>query len=332
VSRLTAEANLPAGLPQGNSPARLRVIYAGTPAFAVPALDALIQTPGVEVVAVYTQPDRAAGRGRHLKQSEVKTCALAHGLLVRQPLSWRDPAVLEALRALDADLLVVAAYGLILPAESLVIPRLGSVNLHASLLPRWRGAAPVQRAIMAGDVITGITLMRVVPALDAGPMLATVKTPIAAEDTAGTLEARLAELGARLLLETLPALAAGTLQEAPQNPDEVTYASKITREDREIDWARPAVEIERRIRALQPAQQAATSLAGIPVSLLEATAIDATPHGAPGTLETINNAGIDIATGTGVLRITLLQPQGKRPVSARDFVNGYGARLRQAGT
>jgi methionyl-tRNA formyltransferase len=317
---------------QGNPPRPLRVIFAGTPAFAVPALDALVQTPGVEVVAVYTQPDRAAGRGRHLKQSEVKTCALAHGLPVRQPVSWRDPAVLAELRALDSDLLVVAAYGLILPAESLAIPRLGSVNLHASLLPRWRGAAPVQRAIMAGDVVTGITLMRVVPALDAGPMLATVTTPIETKDTAGTLEARLATLGAQLLLDALPGLVAGRLEEKPQNPDDVTYAAKITREDREVDWGRPAVEIERRIRALQPAQQATASIAEIPVTLLEAVVVDQAPRGVPGTLEDFNNAGIDIATGAGVLRITALQPQGKRPVSARDFVNGYGARLRQAGT
>lgn len=317
---------------EGNHPARLRVIFAGTPAFAVPALKALIETPGVELVAVYTQPDRAAGRGRQLKESAVKACALAHGLPVRQPLTWRDPTVLSALRALDADLLVVAAYGLILPAESLGIPRLGSVNLHASLLPRWRGAAPVQRAIMAGDTVTGVTLMRVVPALDAGPMLARISTPIEPHDTGGTLEARLAALGAGLLRDTLPALAAGTLPAESQNPDDVTHAAKITREDREIDWTRPAAEIERRIRALQPSQPATTSIAGIPVTLLEAVSVDAVPDAGPGTLMDFNAAGIDVATGAGVLRITSLQPQGKRPVSARDFVNGYGARLRQAGS
>ena len=309
----------------------LRVIFAGTPAFAVPALEALTDAPGVEVVAVYTQPDRAAGRGRHLKQSEVKTCALARGLPVRQPLTWRDPAVLEALRALDADLLVVAAYGLILPAESLTIPRLGSVNLHASLLPRWRGAAPIQRAIMAGDAVSGITLMRVVPALDAGPMLARVSTPIEPEDTGGSLETRLAGLGARLLLEALPALAAGSLEEEPQNLDCVSYAAKITREDREIDWHQPALALARRIRALQPAHQATTTIAGISVSVLEAVALEATPGGTPGTLLSFGSAGIDIATGAGVLRIKGLQPQGKRPLSARDFVNGYGGRLQQVG-
>ena len=308
----------------------MRVIFAGTPAFAVPALEALAAEPDVEVVAVYTQPDRAAGRGRQLRQSEIKTCALAHSLQVRQPQSWKDTAVLSELRSLAADLLVVAAYGLILPAESLIIPRLGSVNLHASLLPRWRGAAPVQRAIMAGDLETGITLMRIVPALDAGPMLAKVSTPITPDDTAGSLEERLAEMGARLLMDSLPLLVAGELVEQAQNPAEVTYAAKITREDRDIDWTRPAVEIAHRIRALQPAPQATAEIAGVTVGLLEAVAMDAVPNASPGTLVDCGGQGLDIATGAGVLRITRLQPQGKRPLSARDFMNGYGSRLRQA--
>jgi methionyl-tRNA formyltransferase len=314
-------------MPPGQSHAPLRVIFAGTPAFAVPALQALVGTTDVTVVAVYTQPDRAAGRGRQLRESEVKRCALDHGLEVVQPQTWRDPDVLAAIRASVPDLLVVAAYGLILPAESLTLPRLGSVNLHASLLPRWRGAAPIQRAIMAGDEVSGVTLMRVVPALDAGPMLARVTCPIAPNETAGHLEARLAQLAADLLIEALPALAAGALPEEPQDPEEVTYAAKLTREDRALDWSCSARVLERRIRALQPTPQAITHIAGMECAVVSAEVRDEASATPPGTVLRCSTEGVEMATGDGVLRITSLQPAGKRALSAREFFNGYATRL-----
>lgn len=314
-------------MPPGQSHAPLRVIFAGTPAFAVPALEALISAPDVTVVAVYTQPDRAAGRGRQLRGSEVKRCALDHGLQVVQPLTWRDPEVIAAIRAAAPDLLVVAAYGLILPAESLTLARLGSVNLHASLLPRWRGAAPIQRAIMAGDEVSGVTLMRVVPALDAGPMLARVACPIAPNETAGSLEARLARLAADLLIEALPALDRGALPEEAQNPDEVTYAAKLTREDRALDWSCSARELERRVRALQPAPQAITPIAGMECAVVSAEVLNEASATPPGTVLRCSSEGVDVGTGDGVLRITSLQPAGKRVLSAREFFNGYAARL-----
>ncbi|MEN9726172.1 MAG: hypothetical protein RL434_538 [Pseudomonadota bacterium] len=305
----------------------LRVIFAGTPAFAVPSLQALIDLPEVEVVAVYTQPDRAAGRGRQMKCPEVKQLAQAHGIPVEQPLTWRDEATLARIAAWRPELLVVAAYGLILPEAGLQIPPLGAINVHASLLPRWRGAAPIQRAIMAGDAETGVTIMQVVRELDAGPMLHRVTCPIDADDTAGTLEARLAHLGAEALTTALRALRAGAAVAEPQDAAAVTYAAKITREDREIDWQRQATALARQIRALNPAPLAHTEALGIPVNLLKAVAIPETSDSAPGSLLAATSTGIDIACGEGVLRIEELQPQGKRIMSARDFVNGYGARL-----
>lgn len=305
----------------------MRVIFAGTPAFAVPSLQALIDMPGVEVVAAYTQPDRAAGRGRQMKCPEVKQLAQANGIPVEQPLTWRDEATLARIAAWQPELLVVAAYGLILPEAGLLIPPLGALNVHASLLPRWRGAAPIQRAIMAGDTETGVTIMQVVRQLDAGPMLQRVTCPIEADDTAGTLETRLAALGAEALTATLRALRAGSAVAEPQDESDVTYAAKITREDREIDWQRQATRIARRIRALNPAPLAHTEALGIPVNLLKAVPIPDTSGAAPGSLLAATGAGIVIACGEGALRIQELQPQGKRIMSARDFMNGYGARL-----
>jgi len=305
----------------------MRVIFAGTPAFAVPSLQALIDLPEVEVVAVYTQPDRAAGRGRQLKAPEVKQLALAHGLPVEQPLTWRDEATLARIAEWRPTLLVVAAYGLILPEAGLRIPVLGAINVHASLLPRWRGAAPIQRAIMAGDAQTGVTIMQVVKQLDAGPMLHRVLCPIEADDTAGTLETRLAHLGAEALTLTVRAMRAGTVVGEAQDESAVTYATKITREDREIDWHCEAAAIARQIRGLNPAPLAYTESLGIPVNLLKTIALPGVPGAAPGSLLAAGGAGIDIACGSGTLRILELQPQGKRVMSAKDFVNGYGARL-----
>lgn len=306
----------------------LRVLFAGTPAFAVPSLQALIDLPETRVVAVYTQPDRAAGRGRQLKASEVKQLALARGIPVEQPLTWRDDATLASIAAWQPDLLVVAAYGLIVPQAGLDIPRLGAINVHASLLPRWRGAAPIQRAIMAGDAQTGVTIMRVVRQLDAGPMLHRVACPIEADDTAGSLEDRLARLGAAALSATVRALLAGAVTEEPQAEEGVTYAQKITREDRDIDWRREATALARQVRALNPAPLAFTESLGMPLNVLGAVALPRTAPAAPGTLLAASAEGIDVACGAGTLRIQLLQPQGKREMTARDFMNGYGARLR----
>ena len=237
---------------------KLKVIFAGTPDFAASSLTALLAHPSVTVIAVYTQPDKPAGRGQQLRESAVKTLAIAQGLPIFQPHSLRDAETMASFAALQADLLVVAAYGQILPAGVLEAPRLGSINVHASLLPRWRGAAPIQRAIMAGDEESGITIMRMVERLDAGPMILQSRCPIAATDTGGTLHDRLAEMGGAALVAGIDCLLAPAHEEREQAEDLVTYARKIERADRQIDWQRPAVEIERQIRALQGVTSAVT--------------------------------------------------------------------------
>ncbi|MFP4160978.1 MAG: methionyl-tRNA formyltransferase, partial [Ectothiorhodospira sp.] len=244
----------------------MRVVYAGTPEFAVPALEALLQTSH-EVVAVYTQPDRPAGRGRRLRPGPVKQKALACDLPVEQPATLRDEATLERLRAHAPDLMVVAAYGLILPRTVLEIPRLGCVNLHASLLPRWRGAAPIQRALLAGDRETGITLMRMAEGLDTGDMLRRIHCPITAGDTAGTLHDTLAHQGAELLVNALDDLAAGRLAGEPQDPERVTYADKLHKAEAVLDWHQGAAALDRRIRAFNPWPVAQTRWRGDPLRL-----------------------------------------------------------------
>jgi methionyl-tRNA formyltransferase len=299
----------------------LNIVYAGTPEFAVSALRALVDA-GHRVVAVYTQPDRPAGRGRKLRPSPVKEAATALGIEVRQPQSLRDDEAQAALRALAPDLMVVAAYGLILPAEVLAIPRLGCVNIHASLLPRWRGAAPIQRALLDGDAQTGVTIMQMDEGLDTGAMLARSATPITPEDTAGSVHDRLAELGAQALLEVLPALDAGSLRGEPQDASQATYARKLSKDEAGIDWALPAVQIARQVQAFNPWPVAETRFQGEPLKLLEARALDRTAAAAPGTPLAATRDGIDIATGNGVLRILRLQVAGRRAQSAAEFING----------
>lgn len=301
-----------------------RIVFAGTPEFAVPSLAALLDSPLAEVVAVYTQPDRPAGRGRRVTASPVKRLAAAHGLPVVQPPTLRDAAAVDTLAAWSPDLLVVAAYGLILPADVLGIPEV-PLNVHASLLPRWRGAAPIQRAIMAGDATTGISIMRVVEALDAGPVWLTRSCPIGPTDTGGTLHDRLAALGAEALLEALEARRAGRVSESPQDDAAATYAHKLSATDRRIEWADAAADIERRVRALAPAPGAQTRLAGIDVRILGVTVDDATGLDAG----EVRAAGgrLLVGTGAGTLAITELQPQGKQPMDAAAFLNGYGRRL-----
>ena len=304
---------------------KLKVIFAGTPDFAASSLTALLAHPSVTVIAVYTQPDKPAGRGQQLRESAVKTLAIAQGLPIFQPHSLRDAETMASFAALQADLLVVAAYGQILPAKVLEAPRLGSINVHASLLPRWRGAAPIQRAIMAGDRESGITIMRMVERLDAGPMILQSRCPIAATDTGGALHDHLAEMGGAALVAGIDCLLAPAHEEREQAEDLVTYARKIERADRQIDWQRSAVEIERQIRALHPGPLASTSLAGITVNIVTAEVM-AESAGEPGQV-TLKGETLEIHTGAGALRILTLQPAGKNVMAAREFINGYRQRL-----
>lgn len=309
-----------------NHPARPRAVFAGTPAFAVPSLECLTDHGGVEVVAVYTQPDRRAGRGRKAQASPVKRLAESRSIPVVQPQTLKDPESRATFLALEADLLVVAAYGLILPDAVLAAPRL-ALNVHASLLPRWRGAAPIQRAIMAGDTETGISMMRVVAALDAGPVLLQRSCAITPTDTGGTLHDKLAVLGAACLRKTIDDFLAGTPPETPQDERLVCYAEKITAADRALDWTASAATLARRVRALNPVPAATMTLAETPIKVWEAVALDGPVDAAPGRIVTFGDAGIDIATSDGLLRITRLQAPGKRPLSAAEFVNGFQALL-----
>jgi methionyl-tRNA formyltransferase len=302
----------------------LRLLFAGTPDFAVPCLAALLDA-GHEVIGVYTQPDRPAGRGRKLQMSPVKALALDRGLAVYQPESLkRDPEAVEQLRALGADLMVVVAYGLLLPVPVLEAPRLGCVNVHASLLPRWRGAAPIQRAILAGDAETGVCIMRMEAGLDTGPVYHRVATPIDPRETGGTLHDRLSELGARALVESLPGIAGGSREPEAQDDALATYAHKLSKDEATIDWSAPAIAIERQVRAFDPWPVAQTMLEGATLRIWSAEAEsegDVEGSAVPGTVVGADRAGIRVATGSGALRITRLQPAGRKPMSAADYLN-----------
>ncbi len=312
---------------------RLRLVFAGTPDFAVPGLRACIEA-GADVVAVYTQPDRPAGRGRKLAPSPVKQAAREAGIPVEQPESLKTAEAQRRLRDYTPDLMVVIAYGLILPRAVLTIPRLGCWNVHASLLPRWRGAAPIQRAILAGDTETGVCLMRMEAGLDTGPVLLSETTSIHPGDTGGTLHDRLADLGARVLDEGLRRVMAGeSLHATPQSDAGVTYAHKLAKAEAKLDFARPAVELEREVRAFDPWPVAEAELEGerVRVWAAHAQAAGAGNGGKapPGRIVAASKTGIDVACGQGVLRIEKLQRAGGRVIGAADYLNAR-AELRTA--
>ena len=299
---------------------KLKLIFAGTPDFAARHLAALLSSDH-EVVAVYTQPDKPAGRGQKLTASPVKELALANDLPVYQPASLRNEAAQAELAALGADLMVVVAYGLILPKAVLDTPRLGCLNVHGSLLPRWRGAAPIQRAIWAGDAETGVTIMQMDVGLDTGAMIRKVSCTIASDETSASLYDKLAELGPQALVDTLNAMAAGDTAAEVQDDALANYAQKLSKEEARIDWSMEAVAIERCIRAFNPWPISWFEVADQTIKVWQAEVIDS-DHGQPvGTLLKADKQGIDVATGKGVLRLLTLQPPGKKAMSVPDLLN-----------
>ncbi len=309
-----------------------RIIYAGTPEFAVPALAALINTEH-QLVAVYTQPDRPAGRGRKLTASPVKQLALQHDIPVEQPVSLRDVQAQQHLISYQADLMVVAAYGLILPSAILTAPALGCINIHASLLPRWRGAAPIHRAILAGDQLTGITLMQMDQGLDTGAMLASSRIPIDPGQTAATLHDSLAVLGAELLIEHLPGILQGELLAEAQDEALVTYAAKLEKAEATIDWQHSAEQIQRQVCAFNPWPVAQTQMNDKVLRIWQAHALpDTNSTASAGEVIACTPEGVDVATGEGgTLRILRLQLPGGKPLAVRDFVNAHNLQGTQLG-
>ena len=296
----------------------MKVIFAGTPEFAAQALSAILSA-GHEVVLVLTQPDRPAGRGMQLRTSAVKQLALAHDLSLFQPENLKDPASHVTLHTAGADVMVVAAYGLILPQAVLDIPKHGCLNIHASLLPRWRGAAPIQRAIEAGDAETGVTIMGMEVGLDTGPMLLAEQLPIAPDDTAGTLLQKLAALGARLIVSALRDL--DRLTPVPQPAEGLSYARKIEKSEAALDWRLSAATLDRRIRAFNPFPGMVATLRDTPIKIWRAAVIDGAAK--PGTILTVAPEGIEVACGEGTLRLHELQKPGSKHLSSAEFIQGY---------
>ncbi|HRG15329.1 MAG TPA: methionyl-tRNA formyltransferase [Pseudomonadota bacterium] len=308
----------------------MRIVFAGTPDFAVPCLDAALAA-GHQVVAVYTQPDRPAGRGRALTASPVKQRALAAGVPVEQPENFKTVESRQRLAAYRPDLMIVVAYGLILSQKVLDIPQHGCWNVHASLLPRWRGAAPIQRAIAAGDTETGVCLMRMEKGLDTGPVYLRRALSIATVETGGSLHDKLAALGADLVTDGLQRLAAGALP-LPETQSEmgVEYAHKLDKREAVLDLERPALELERQVRAFSPWPVAELTLGGERLRVHAAKAVPSTSRRAPGEIVQADREGIDVATGDGVLRLVRVQREGGRPVSAQEYLNARNDLLRRA--
>jgi methionyl-tRNA formyltransferase len=313
----------------------VRIVFFGTPEFAVPSLDGLIASSHT-VVGVVTQPDRPRGRGQRVTDAPVKAVAVAHGLPILQPNRLRDPAVTQTLLEWAPDLGVVAAYGKIIPVDLLSLPRLGMINVHASLLPKYRGAAPVHRAVIDGLSETGVTIMRMVAALDAGAMMATVTRPIGPDETSDLVEGDLARLGVPVLLQVIDQLAAGTAIEEPQDDAASTYAPRLTKDEGVIDWTLPARVIHNRVRGLYPWPHAYTFLKGARLIVLKSRADDAPATEAPGTVVEASREGLRVATGRGHLTLLELQPEGRRAMPVRDFLAGHpispGARFSGTGS
>ncbi|WP_145536534.1 methionyl-tRNA formyltransferase [Yersinia kristensenii] len=298
----------------------LRIIFAGTPDFAARHLGALLSSQH-QIVGVFTQPDRPAGRGNKLTPSPVKVLAEQHNIPVFQPKSLRPEENQHLVADLNADIMVVVAYGLILPASVLVMPRLGCINVHGSLLPRWRGAAPIQRSLWAGDAKTGVTIMQMDVGLDTGDMLHKIECDIKPEDTSATLYDKLAQLGPQGLLVTLQQLAEGWAQPEVQDEAQVTYAEKLSKEEAKLDWSLSAVQLERCIRAFNPWPVSYFVVDEQPVKVWQAQVLATVDNVAPGTIIQADKHGIQIATADGVLNITQLQPAGKKAMSAADLLN-----------
>lgn len=299
----------------------LKIIFAGTPHFAAAALEALLSQK-FNVLAVLTQPDRPSGRGLQLTPSPVKQLALRHQLPVLQPLSLKNNEIQRELATYEADVMVVAAYGLILPQAVLSLPKFGCLNIHASLLPRWRGAAPIQRAILAGDVETGITVMQMDVGLDTGDMLLKKACPINANDTSQTLHDTLANLGAEAIVEALRLLEQNLLLPTPQDSTLATYASKLTKAEGQIEWSRPAAEIALAVRAYNPFPVASSTLNSTPIKIWQAS-VRTDMHGHPGTLLAIDKYGICVACGTGALCLEVLQRPGAKALPVSQFLQGF---------
>lgn len=302
----------------------MKIVFAGTPEFAVPTLKILLQSTHT-VVGVYTQPDRAQGRGRRIVFGPVKQLAMDQGLGIHQPVNFRDPESLESLRILQPDLMVVVAYGVILPEAVLEIPRLGCINVHASLLPRWRGAAPIQRAILEGDSETGVTLMHIEPKLDAGPMIARRSTPIDPHESAGELHDRLAWLGAETLREFLPKIGTAEARPVVQDEANATYAAKLSKDEGKLDFSERAETLARKVKAFNPWPVAETRYEGQTLRIWRAEALPQSSQYPPGTLYR-DGASALVSTGCGVLQLIELQLPGGRRITATDFLNG-GAKL-----
>lgn len=299
----------------------MRIVFAGTPDFAAVALKALLATDH-DIVAVYTQPDRPAGRGRKQQFGPVKQAAVDAGIAVFQPTTLKDEIEQQRLRDLEPDVMVVAAYGLILPQVVLDIPRLGCLNIHASLLPRWRGAAPIHRAIEAGDAETGITIMQMAAGLDTGDMLLKQRTPIHDDDTGGSLHDRLADMGGNAIVEALAALDTRGLPAEPQDDGLATYAHKLSKDEAHIDWQADAAAIARKVRAFNPWPGTDGELEGQRIRIHEAFAVGDASSQPPGTVLARERSGVDIACGRGILRVTRVQLPGTRAMSVSDLING----------